>query len=124
MVCRGLLLMLDRAGQIELPPVIRADITRWPPSQTGAGAIDTTPIEGGLRNLQAAGVSNGSSHRERAVVNSLLRNIINLGSSSRWRHLKYLVLGKAAGRLLHGPRPRVIWAVATATLVERRRSPA
>ncbi len=53
MVCRGLLLMLDRAGQIELPPVsyVRhnplANLARPEPAQ-----IDTTPIEGGLRNLQ------------------------------------------------------------------------
>ena len=30
MVCRGLLLMLERAGQIELPPVTYNGTTRWP----------------------------------------------------------------------------------------------
>jgi len=53
MVCRGMLLMLDRAGQIALPPVsyVRhnplADRARPEPVQ-----IDTTLIEGRLRSLQ------------------------------------------------------------------------
>lgn len=45
MVCRGLMLELDRAGLIELPPV------RWrPPNNvlkhrdSGAVAVDTTPL--------------------------------------------------------------------------------
>ena len=53
MVCRGLLLMLERAGQIELPPV---SYVRHNPLANRARPepvrIDTTPIEGGLRNLQ------------------------------------------------------------------------
>src|ERR1035437_1687778 len=53
MVCRGMLLMLDRAGQIALPPVsyVRhnplAKRVRPEPAR-----IDTTPIEDRLRNLQ------------------------------------------------------------------------
>src|SRR5260370_9351888 len=53
MVCRGMLLMLDRAGQIALPPVsyVRhnplANRVRPEPAR-----IDTTPIEDRLRNLQ------------------------------------------------------------------------
>ena len=51
-VCRGLLLMLERAGQIELPPV---SYVRHNPLANRArpepARIDTTPIEGGLRNL-------------------------------------------------------------------------
>ena len=49
MVCRGMLLMLDRAGQIELPPVKFVPhnplARRARPSPV---VIDTTPIEGRL----------------------------------------------------------------------------
>src|SRR5205809_2415529 len=53
MVCRGMLLMLDRAGQITLPRVsyvrhnLLANRARPEPAR-----IDTTPIEDRLRNLQ------------------------------------------------------------------------
>src|ERR1035437_7409181 len=53
MVCRGLLLMLHRAGEIELPPV------RYTPpnplakrEQPAAMLTDTTPIHGPLSQLQ------------------------------------------------------------------------
>ena len=53
MVCRGMLLMLERAGQITLPPVsyVRYNplAKRTPPLPT---QIDTTPMEDRLRNLQ------------------------------------------------------------------------
>src|SRR5678810_1421451 len=53
MVCRGLLLMLERAGQITLPPVsyVRHNplAKRTPPFPT---QIDTTAIEDRLSNLQ------------------------------------------------------------------------
>src|SRR5437588_12278387 len=53
MVCRGLLLMLHRAGEIELPPVRQHSLNpladrQRPPSIL----IDTTPIEGALKQLQ------------------------------------------------------------------------
>src|ERR1700686_4753947 len=53
MVCRGMLLMLERAGQITLPPVTHvrhnplAHRVRPAPAR-----IDTTPIEDRLRDLQ------------------------------------------------------------------------
>src|SRR6266478_6215543 len=53
MVCRGLLLMLDRAGQIELPPV---SYVRHNPLAKRARPepvpVDSTPIQDGLRNLR------------------------------------------------------------------------
>lgn len=53
MVCRGLLLMLDRAGQIELPPVKFVPhnplVRRVRPSPV---LVDTTPIEGRLHEIQ------------------------------------------------------------------------
>jgi len=57
MVCRGVLLMLDRAGQIELPPV------KFVPHNPLARRVrptpvilDTAPIEGGLETDPALGV--------------------------------------------------------------------
>jgi hypothetical protein len=53
MVCRGLLLMLERAGEITLPPVsyVRhnplARRVRPEPAE-----VDATPMDGRLRNLQ------------------------------------------------------------------------
>ena len=53
MVCRGLLLMLDRAGQIKLPPVsyVRHNplVNRARPEPV---RIDATPIQDGLHHLQ------------------------------------------------------------------------
>src|SRR5208337_688777 len=53
MVCRGMLLMLERAGQITLPPV--SYVRHNPLAHRGrpeAVLIDKTPIEGPLRKLQ------------------------------------------------------------------------
>src|SRR6202521_3087914 len=53
MVCRGMLLMLERAGQITLPPV---SYVRHNPlakrARPESARIDTTPLEDVLRNLQ------------------------------------------------------------------------
>src|SRR5476649_2534325 len=53
MVCRGMLLMLDRAGQITLPPV---SYVRHNPlanrARPAPARIDATPIEDRLRSLQ------------------------------------------------------------------------
>jgi len=49
MVCRGMLLMLDRSGQIELPPV--KFVPRNPLARRVRPApvrIDTTPVESSL----------------------------------------------------------------------------
>src|SRR5271157_5404373 len=53
MVCRGLMLMLDRAGQIDLPPVRFTPhnplVRRERPAPV---LIDTTPIRGSLSELR------------------------------------------------------------------------
>ena len=52
-VCRGMLLMLDRAGQITLPPV---SYVRHNPlanrARPATARVDRTPVEDSLRNLQ------------------------------------------------------------------------
>src|SRR5512132_3641272 len=53
MVCRGLLLMLHRAGEIELPPIRFKTLN--PLAQRAAPErmlIDMTPISGALKELQ------------------------------------------------------------------------
>jgi hypothetical protein len=118
MVCRGLLLMLDRAGQIKLPPV---SYVRHNPLANRArpepARIDTTPIEGGLRNLQPLEFELVRRTGKEPLWNSLLEEHHYLGYEQPvGEHLKYLVWGKG-GRwpVWLGLRPRVIWAVATAT---------
>ena len=96
MVCRGLLLMLDRAGQIELPPVsyVRHNplAHRVRPEPVG---IDTTPIEGGLCNLQPLEFELVRRTEKEPLWNSLLEEHHYLGYEQPvGEHLKYLVLGQ------------------------------
>jgi hypothetical protein len=96
MVCRGLLLMLDRAGQIELPPVsyVRHNplAHRVRPEPVG---IDTTPIEGGLRHLQPLEFELVRRTEKEPLWNSLLEEHHYLGYEQPvGENLKYLVLGQ------------------------------
>ena len=80
MVCRGLLLMLHRAGQIELPrvrftphnPLVR----RRRPAQV---PIDTTPIHGPVRQLQPLEFQRVRRTREEPPFNSLIEQHHYLG---------------------------------------------
>jgi Domain of unknown function (DUF4338) len=96
MVCRGLLLMLDRAGQIKLPPVsyVRHNplANRARPEPVG---IDSTPIEGRLRNLQPLEFELVRRTEKEPLWNSLLEEHHYLGYEQPvGEHLKYLVLGQ------------------------------
>ena len=96
MVCRGLLLMLERAGQIELPPV---SYVRHNPLANRARPepvrIDTTPIEGGLRNLQPLEFELVRRTGKEPLWNSLLAEHHYLGYEQPvGEHLKYLVWGQ------------------------------
>src|SRR5437879_12290827 len=65
MVCRGLLLMLDRAGQIRLPPV--SYVRHNPLAKRARPApvlIDTAPIEGKLQEIQPLEFEPVRRHRE------------------------------------------------------------
>jgi hypothetical protein len=93
MVCRGMLLMLDRAGQIALPPVsyVRhnplAKRVRPEPAR-----IDTTPIEGRLRNLQPLELEQVRRTSQEPLLNSLMEEHHYLGYEQPvGEHLKYLV---------------------------------
>ena len=96
MVCRGLLLMLERAGQIELPPV---SYVRHNPLANRArpepARIDTTPIECGLRHLQPLEFELVRRTGKEPLWNSLLEEHHYLGYEQPvGEHLKYLVLGQ------------------------------
>ena len=96
MVCRGMLLMLDRAGQIALPPVsyVRhnplAKRVRPEPAR-----IDTMPIEDRLRNLQPLELEQVRRTSQEPLFNSLMEEHHYLGYEQPvGEHLKYLVWGQ------------------------------
>jgi Domain of unknown function (DUF4338) len=93
MVCRGLLLMLERAGQITLPPVhyVRHNplATRVPPE---TAPIDTAPIEARLRDLQPLQLERVRRTPHEPLFNSLMEAHHYLGYEQPvGEHLKYLV---------------------------------
>ena len=93
MVCRGLLLMLDRAGQITLPPV---SYVRHNPLAKRARPepvlIDTTPIEDRLRHLQPLEFEQVRRTSDEPLFNSLMEEHHYLGYEQPvGEHLKYLV---------------------------------
>jgi hypothetical protein len=98
MVCRGLLLMLERAGQITLPPV---RYVRHNPLTHRARPepvlIDTTPIEDRLRKLQPLAFEPVRRTTQEPLFNSLMEDHHYLGYEQPvGEHLKYLV--RAEGR--------------------------
>jgi hypothetical protein len=93
MVCRGLLLMLERAGQITLPPV---GYVRHNPLAKRArpepARIDSTPIQGQLCNLQPLEFEQVRRTSKEPLFNSLLEEHHYLGYEQPvGEHLKYLV---------------------------------
>jgi hypothetical protein len=93
MVCRGLLLMLERAGEIALPPV---SYVRHNPLTHRARPepvlIDTTPIEGRLCNLQPLEFEQVRRTGGEPLFNSLMEQHHYLGYEQPvGEHLKYVV---------------------------------
>jgi hypothetical protein len=117
MVCRGLLLMLHRAGQIELPPV------RYTPpnplvkrAAPAAVLIDRTPIRGRVRDLQPMEFQLARHTPEEALCNSLLEQHHYLGYEQPvGEHLKYVVW--SGGR----PMACLVWSSAPRHLGSRDR---
>jgi hypothetical protein len=93
MVCRGLLLLLDRAGEIELPPVKfvpHNPLARRvrPPSVW----IDSSPVEDNLRHLQPLQFAQVRRSPDERLFNSLMEQHHYLGYEQPvGEHLKYLV---------------------------------
>ncbi|HKV82326.1 MAG TPA: DUF4338 domain-containing protein [Candidatus Sulfotelmatobacter sp.] len=93
MVCRGLLLMLDRAGQITLPPV--SYVRHNPLAQRARPApllLDQTPWEGPLRDLRPLEFQQVRRTAEEGLFNSLLEQHHYLKYEQPvGEHLKYVV---------------------------------
>jgi hypothetical protein len=93
MVCRGLLLMLHRAGQIELPPVRYTPpnplVRREPPQPM---LIDTAPLAGALGEIRPITLQQVRKTADEALFNSLMEQHHYLGYEQPvGEHLKYLV---------------------------------
>jgi hypothetical protein len=117
MVCRGLLLMLDRAGQITLPPV---SYVRHNPlakrARPAAVLIDTAPIEVKLQEIQPLEFEQVRRTGDEPLFNSLMEEHHYLGYEQPvGEHLKYLVW--AQGR----PIACVAWSSAPRHLGSRDR---
>jgi Domain of unknown function (DUF4338) len=92
MVCRGLLLMLDRAGHIELPAVKFAPhnplVRRARPEPV---LIDTTPTQGPLQELQPVEIQQVRRTADEPLFNSLMEQYHYLKYEQPvGEHLKYL----------------------------------
>ena len=93
MVCRGMLLMLDRAGQIELPAV--KFVPHNPLARRVRPApvlIDTTPLEGSLDQIQPLDFAQVRRSGDEPLFNSLMEQHHYLGYEQPvGEHVKYLV---------------------------------
>jgi hypothetical protein len=96
MVCRGLLLVLDRAGHIELPPV--KFVPRNPLARRARPEpvlIDTTQREGELRQMQPLEFMQVRRSADEPLFNSLMEQHHYLGYQQPvGEQLKYLVLAQ------------------------------
>jgi len=95
MVCRGLMLVLHRAGHIELPPPRQAAINNAIRHREIAQLefCDTTPIEGSLASLGALEIRLVRRAEGESLFNYLINQYHYLGFSRPvGEHLKYLVL--------------------------------
>jgi phage FluMu protein Com len=92
-VCRGLLLALHRAGQIELPPPQCKTINAWKRRRPEPVELDTTPIATSFGQLGTIALRQVRRTPEEALVNSLVEHHHYLRYSQPvGEHLKYLVL--------------------------------
>lgn len=92
MVCRGLLLLLDRAGEIELPPVrfktLNPFVRRAAPRPM---LIDTSPITGTLSELQPIEFQQVRRTSDEPLFNSLMEQYHYLAYEQPvGEHLKFL----------------------------------
>jgi hypothetical protein len=100
MVCRGLLLTLDRAGEIQLPPVRRRVRNRLAERERPQPMIpDNRPVRGPLHSITPLEFVQVRRTAEERLFNSLLEQYHYLGYEQPvGEHLKYLV--KADGQAI------------------------
>src|SRR5713101_3293631 len=124
MVCRGLLLMLHRAGAIELPPIRFQTLNPFVRRATPAPmSIDMTPIVGALKQLQPVELQQVRRTGDEPLFNSLMEQHHYLKYEQPvGEHLKYLAWAQGRpSRAWRGGRRRAIWAAGTATLAGARK---
>jgi hypothetical protein len=92
MVCRGLLLLLHRAGEIELPPVRYTPPNPLARREAPAPVlIDTTPLRDRLNQLRPIDLQQVRRTPEEALFNSLMEQYHYLGYEQPvGEHLKYV----------------------------------
>ena len=117
MVCRGLLLMLHRAGEIELPSVKRMVRNRIAEPQKPEPVIpDNRPVSGPLHSITPLEFVQVRRTPEEPLFNSLMEQYHYLGYEQPiGEHLKYLV--KANGQAI----ACVVWQSAPRHLKVRDR---
>src|SRR5712691_7370849 len=110
MVCRGLLLMLDRAGEIQLPPVKRVVRNRIAERKKPEPVIpDNRPVHGPLHSITPLEFVQVRRTPEEALFNSLVEQYHYLGYEQPvGEHVKYLatVNGQAIACLALSSSPR------------------
>lgn len=96
MVCRGLMLRLARAGQIELPPIrVRTDNPLVHRKRPPRVEIDRTPMEGKLSDLGPLEFCQVRRTEEEGLFNSLIEEHHYLGYCQPvGEQLKYIVYAK------------------------------
>jgi Domain of unknown function (DUF4338) len=117
MVCRGLLLMLHRAGEIELPPVrfrtLNPFVRRAAPAPM---LIDTSPIAGALGELRPIDLQQVRRTTDEPLFNSLMEQYHYLTYEQPvGEHLKFLAWARSR------PLACVAWSSAPRHLGSRDR---
>ena len=127
MVCRGLMLMLHRAGPDRVAAgAPRRRATRWSSAaRRSLVDVDQAPLQTSLAELGPLEVRQVRRTPEEAMFNSLLQQHHYLGYAQPvGEHLKYVVYAQALGRspAWRGVRRRAIWAAATASSAGHRQA--
>jgi len=93
MICRGLLLMLHRAGEIELPAVRQTSLNPFVRRQRPQPPlIDRAPVSGSLRQLGPIELAQVRRTAQEPLFNGLIEHHHYLGYEQPvGEHLKYLV---------------------------------
>jgi len=93
MVCRGLLLMLHRAGEIELPPVRQISLNPFLRRARPAPVlIDQTPLTGALSEIKPIAIEQVRRTAHEPLFNGLIEHHHYLSYEQPvGEHLKYLV---------------------------------
>jgi uncharacterized protein DUF4338 len=117
MICRGLLLMLHRAGEIELPAVRQISLNPFVQRQRPQPLlIDTAPLDGTLDEIRPLELAQVRRTADEPLFNSLIEHHHYLGYEQPvGEHLKYLVV--AHGR----PIACMAWSSAPRHIASRDR---